>query len=290
MEYHADRFHDFSLIVADGNRWLAVLPAHQSGNELFSHFGLTYGGFVFDEKLKLTETIHILWNVLQFLQQNGIQRLHIKMIPVIYHQKPADEFDYALFLANAKLVRVDSLAVLDLSKPFKITKTRRESIRRGEKNGLVIREENNFSLFWDEILIPNLEKKHQAKPVHSVDEMKRLHTLFPKNIRHFNVYHNDKIVAGTTVFVSENVAHPQYISGNESKNEHGSLDYLYHYLITEIFNEKRFFDFGISNEKQGRQLNEGLVFWKESFGTGTVTQHFYEVETQNFHLLENVLI
>ena len=290
MEYHADRFEDFSLVVTEGDKWLAILPAHKIGNAVFSHWGLTYGGLVYTEKLKLVQVIEILKAVLLFLEKHAIEKLHIKMIPAIYHQKPADELDYALFLTKAQIVRCDSLAVLDLIKPFKITKTRRESIRRGAKNGLIIKEEPNFKLFWNEILIPNLDKKHAAKPVHSVEEMEKLHQLFPQNIRHFNVYHNEKIVAGTTVFVSENVAHPQYISGESNKNELGSLDYLYHHLITEVFHDKRFFDFGISNEEHGRKLNEGLIFWKESFGTGIITQHFYEVETQNHHLLENVLI
>jgi len=159
-----------------------------------------------------------------------------------------------------------------------------------KKNGLIIKEELNFELFWNEILIPNLDKKHQVRPVHSVDEIKLLYSRFPENIRHFNVYHDGKIVAGTTVFITDKVAHPQYISGNAQKNELGSLDYLYHHLITEIFKDKIVFDFGISNEEQGTKINEGLLFWKESFGAKTVTQGFYEVETKNYKLLESVLI
>ena len=290
MDYHSDRFQDYSLIVSDGEKWLAVLPAHQLGKVLYSHLGLTYGGLVYSERLKLVEVIAVLKSILLFLEQQAVEKLHLKMIPAIYHQKPADELDYALFLAKSQMVRCDSLSVLDLTKPFAISKTRKESIRRGIKNGLIIKEEINFRLFWEEILIPNLEKKHAAKPVHSIAEIEKLHQLFPDNIRHFNVYHQNKIVAGTTVFISENVAHPQYISGEDNKNELGSLDYLYNHLIAEVFNEKQFFDFGISNEEQGRKINEGLVFWKESFGTGTVTQHFYEVETKNHHLLDNVLI
>ena len=51
-----------------------------------------------------------------------------------------------------------------------------------------------------------------------------------------------------------------------------------------------FFDFGISNENQGRKLNQGLSYWKESFGAGTVVHDFYEVETINYRLLDTVLI
>ena len=44
MEYHADRFTDYSLLVYDGNKLLALLPANRSGDVLYSHAGLTYGG------------------------------------------------------------------------------------------------------------------------------------------------------------------------------------------------------------------------------------------------------
>lgn len=290
MEYHNDRFLDCSLIVLDDEKWVAVLPAHQVEDVVFSHNGLTYGGLVYDEKVRMSVFLAVFQRVLVFLNEMKISKLHIKTIPSIYHNKPAEEINYALFLTNAKLVRRDTLSVIDLTQPYHISRKRREGIRRGPKNNLVIREELNFELFWNKILIPNLSNKHQANPVHTLAEIVALQKKFPNNIRHFNVYHNDEIVAGTTIFVSDNVAHPQYISGQSEKNELGSLDFLYHHLITEVFKEKNYFDFGISNEEQGRKLNEGLIFWKESFGTNVIIQDFYEVETQNFHNLDAVLL
>ena len=290
MEYHSDRFEDFSLMVFDGQTFVAIMPANRAGADVFSHQGLTYGGLVYGEKLKLTQIITIFKLLLQFLQNEGIKKLHVKMMPPIYHDRPSDELAYALFLADAKLMRRDSLSVLDVSKPYKFSKDRRQCIRRGENAGLEIREDNDFATFWNAILIPNLRQKHGVSPVHSLAEIEKLHGLFPENIRHFNVYHEGKLVAGTTVFATRNVAHPQYISGQSEKNSLGSLDFLYHHLITEVFGEIRFFDFGISNESEGKKLNAGLVFWKESFGTGTIVQDFYAVDTANHKLLENVML
>ena len=139
-------------------------------------------------------------------------------------------------------------------------------------------------------MIPNLATKHEVKPVHSLQEITYLKKMFPDNIRQFNVYNGTTIVAGTTVFINKNVVHPQYISGNDDKNELGSLDYLYHHLITAVFADKSFFDFGISNENSGKNINQGLLFWKESFGAKTVSQRFYSVETKNYELLSNVLV
>ena len=290
MDYHSDRFQDYSLIIATNDNIVALLPANIVENQVFSHQGLTYGGLLHTEKLKLGDVLAIFQMILQLLNYNKIDKFTLKTIPAIYHKKPADEINYALFLTNAKIIRSDCLSVIDLKKPFFISKTRRESIRRGQKNNLEIREDYNFEGFWNEILIPNLESKHHAKPVHSLDEIIKLQMLFPENIRHFNVYFNDKIVAGSTIFITDTVAHPQYISGQENKNQLGSLDFLYDFLINECFKNNAFFDFGPSHENNGKQINQGILFWKESFGASTISQSHYEIETKNFGLLDNILI
>ncbi len=290
MDYHNDRFEDFSLMVFDNEKLAAILPANKVGDIIFSHQGLTYGGLVLPEKAKLGDVIEMMKSVLQFLNENKIKTLQVKVIPSIYNSFFSDEIEHIIFLLKAKIIRKDVLSVIDLTTPFFITKTRNESINRGKKNNLIIKEETNFELFWNQILIPNLKQKHQAKPVHTFEEMANLQNHFPKNISHFNVYHNDEIVAGTTVFITDKVAHPQYISGNEKKNELGSLDYLYHHLITEVFADKNYFDFGPSHEENGMKINEGILFWKESFGAKTTIQSYYEVETANYNLLDAILI
>lgn len=288
MEYHQDRFVDYSLIISDGSKWIAVLPANVVGSEIFSHQGLTYGGLVHKEKTKLASIITVFKSVLIYLNENKKEKLHLKLLPSIYHTKPAEELNYALFLAEAKLERRDTLSVIDLSEENDYSKIRKRGIQKGIVKGLVAKEEDDFESFWNEILIANLNIKHNAFPVHSLEEMQRLKHLFPENIRQFNVYYNDKIVAGTTIFESSTVAHCQYISKAPDMEDLGSLDFLFRYLITEIFNEKRFFDFGISNESQGKKLNEGLSYWKESFGAGTIVHDFYEVGTANYAKLESV--
>jgi hypothetical protein len=289
MDYHKDRFEDYSLMVYKNEKLVAVLPANRVENVVYSHQGLTYGGLVYGEKLKLASIILVFKAVLFYLNENKISKIQIKTLPSIYHNKPAEELNYALFLVEAQLIRRETLAVIDLSKPILITSGRKEGVKKGMANSLEIREEDEFVDFWNDILIPNLENKHQAKPLHSLQEITNLKKKFPENIRQFNVYCKDEIIAGATLFESQNVIHSQYISADKNKNKTGSLDFLYHHLITEVFKEKNFFDFGTSNKNQGRILNKGLSFWKESFGASTIVQDFYEVETINYSKLENFL-
>ncbi|WP_418263565.1 GNAT family N-acetyltransferase [Flavobacterium faecale] len=290
MEYHQDRFEDYSLMVYDSTKLVAVLPANRVADKVHSHQGLTYGGLVYQEGLKLGSVLQVFHSVLSYFNTNGIPHLLIKLIPTIYHLKPAQEIDYALFLLEAKLVRRDTLAVLDMLESYVFSKLRKRGIQKAIKNQLVVKEEDSFESFWNQILIPNLENKHQVEPVHTVAEITRLKQLFPENIRQFNVYHGEEIVAGTTIFETHKTVHCQYISKLITENNLGSLDFLYQYLISERYKNKRFFDFGISNECQGQKLNEGLSKWKESFGASTIVHDFYEVETAKYVLLEKCIL
>ena len=76
----------------------------------------------------------------------------------------------------------------------------------------------------------------------------------------------------------------------EKEKNSGSLDFLYYYLIHDIFSKKHYFDFGSSNENQGKDLNGGLSLWKESFGASTIIQDFYEIETANYEQLKTAVI
>ena len=55
-------------------------------------------------------------------------------------------------------------------------------------------------------------------------------------------------------------------------------------------NRKKYFDFGISNAKQGKHINKGLNFWKEGFGARTITQDFYRINFENINNLDTIFI
>jgi len=289
MEYHKERFDDFSLLIFDDKKLVAVLPANRVGAIVHSHQGLSYGGLIYCEQLSQTAVLAIFKVVMLFLNRLDIQIVNLKITPSIYHHKPAEELLYALFLVEAKLIRRDVLSVIDLSNAGTYSKIRKRGIKKAISKDLMIKEEVDFDGFWNEILIPNLKLRHNIVPVHSLEEISRLKLLFPNNIRQFNVYDAGEIVGGTTIFESEKVAHSQYVSKFGSE-ETGSLDFLFDYLLKKEFAGKRYFDFGISNVDQGKKLNEGLTYWKESFGASTIVQDFYELETANYFKLEMPII
>lgn len=290
MDYHNDRFQDFSLMVYKKDKLIALLPANFIDNAVYTHQGLTYGSLLYSKGLKTTDFIQVFKAILEFLNRNKITNLHLKELPHIYlHNQSNNPLAYVLFKTKAQLMRTDLHSVVDI-KHKAYSNSRKEGVKRALKSKLRVEESDSLDLFWKAILIPNLEKKHNVKPVHNLEEITLLKSRFKNNIRQFNVFFEDTIVAGTTIFETENVAHCQYISGNENKNELGSLDFLHHHLIENVFNDKLYFDFGTSNINSGQQINEGLLFWKEGFGSRTIPQGFYNIATENYKLLNDVLV
>jgi hypothetical protein len=47
MDYHRDRFEDYSLMVYKKEKLVALLPANINDNIVYSHQGPSYGGVVF---------------------------------------------------------------------------------------------------------------------------------------------------------------------------------------------------------------------------------------------------
>lgn len=290
MEYHADRFVDNSFLIFKNDQLIAALPAHLDGVDLYSHQGLTYGGLLLSRKLKLINVLDIFKQLLQQLERQSIERLHIKQLPSFYSQLPSEELEYLLHLTKANCYRIDTASIIDYNERLNIQSNRLEGVKKAKRNGLRIIEEAKFDKFWNEILLPNLKQRHSAAPTHTLAEIQMLHQHFPKKIRQFNVYLDGEIVGGATLFETCTTAHVQYISAGKKKQELGTLDFLFEYLIEQVFTHKRYFNFGISNENGGTQLNKGLSYWKECFGARTAVHRQYTVDTKNHTLLNTVLL
>ena len=289
MEYHSDRFKDASYLIFKKNNVVAVLPANSVGDTIHSHQGLSYGGLILKPSLKLNEVILIFEALLNQLAKDGFKTLDLKFIPDFYALQSTDELKYLTHILHAELYKRDVLSVLNLRCPLPYNSSTKQAIKQAEALSLEVKEVEEVKSFWNELLIPNLEKRHQARPVHSVSEMEKLKQQFPSNIRQFNVYNNETLIAGCTVFETKTTAHVQYIAGSAVKSERVAVDYLHHYLISRVFNEKDFFDFGASTINNGKNINEGLLFWKERFGARTYTQDFIKINLNENKRLKSIL-
>jgi hypothetical protein len=275
LEYHAERFADASQVVLDESGPLAVFAAHRDGDQLVSHAGLSYGALVTDARMTAVRMLRVFEALRETLGRTGIRRVSYKAIPYIYHRTPADEDLFALFRVGARLVRRDPLAVIDRQGRLPMRGGRWDGHRKATRAGVSTREGRDFSEFWH-LLGAQLRERHDAVPVHSLEEITLLASRFPGCVRLHEVHEGNVLVGGCVLFASAQVAHVQYIASNERGRRIGALDKLFIELIDETYADWRYFDFGASTTRQGRVLNEGLAFQKEGFGGRTVVHDFYE--------------
>lgn len=279
MEYHKDRFEDFSLLIFEEEKLRAVLPANKQGNSVHSHQGLTYGGLVFLAKLNAEKAAFILDAILLFLKENAIEIFYYKPIPVFYFPTGNQEIDFFLLKRGAVLERKEMNLAVNLNSPLRISKSKLKHFRRIENLDLDIMEEEDFNPFWNEILEPRLSEKFNAKPVHSKEEIALLKQRFPKNIRQFSVYQNNCIIAGITIFETANVVKSQYGATSKKGEEFRALDFLFINLIHKYKRRgKHFFDMGIVNSDDEKDYNYGLLKQKEELGCTVYNQDFYKLE------------
>jgi hypothetical protein len=277
MEYHSDRFIDSSLLLFDENALIAVMPANISDDVLYSHGGLTFGGIVSDQNMKLSVMLRLFEQLTAHLRAQGITKLIYKAIPHIYHNFPAEEDLYALFRFNARLIRRDASAAILLENKLRFSKGAQWNLKSARRKGLVVTQSHDFTAFLL-ILKELLQSKYNVNPTHTEEELNLLARRFPENIKLFAVYENGEMLAGVVTYESQNVIHTQYIGYTEEGRRVGAAQLIYDYLINKYDNNKTYFDFGISTEQDGRYLNASLAYHKELFGARTVTYDFYEID------------
>jgi acetyltransferase-like isoleucine patch superfamily enzyme/CheY-like chemotaxis protein len=289
MDYHSDRFADHSLMIFNDHDLVALLPANLNASGiLISHEGLTYGGLVVSRAAKLCDVLAIFRAVLKHLSEIRISKLLFKPIPGFYNTLPNEDVAYALFLLNARLYRRDTSTAISQMDRLPFRKGHKGLIKKAATSGIHFVQEASFRPFWELVLTPQLAARYEAKPVHTLEEITLLASRFPEQIKQFSAYYEDDIVAGATIYETPTVAHLQYGAVTEKGRRTGAQAYLFSELI-EQYRDKRFFDFGTSNEKDGCALNHGLLDWKEGFGARCYTHDFYEIETGNYPKLETVL-
>jgi hypothetical protein len=277
MEYHQDRFEDHSLTFHDEEGALvALLPATRRGEVLDSHGGLTYGGVVSDTSITAARMLEVFDALLDHLRQESFTLLRYRAVPYIYHRVPAEEDLYALTRNGASVIHRATLSVIDSRHPVEAQSRRRRGVRKALAAGVVCRESDGLAAYWS-LLTRVLQETYRAKPVHSLPEIALLQQRFPRNIRLFGAFQGESLVAGVLVYESPTVARAQYIAASEAGKGLSALDLLFEHLLREVYPNKAYFDLGTSESADGRDLNRGVLEFKESLGARTVVVDTYEL-------------
>lgn len=280
MDYHKDRFKDHSLLVYKDDNLIALFPACEKDEKLISHGGLTYGGFITDASMKQHTMNDCMGALVNYAIDMGFNEVYYKTIPHIFHQLPAEEDRYSLFLVNAELEKVEASSVINLKYPMRMPKGRKAQISRAVRDGVEIVECNEFEYFSRFIELENivLSNRHATRAVHTAEELFLLKSYFPNNIHLIVALKDSQMIAGTVLYEYDSVVHTQYMAANDEARVIGALDLTIKTVIDNFKEYKTWLDFGISTENGGRLLNEGLIGQKESFGARTNIYETYRIK------------
>lgn len=278
MDYHSDRFKDCSLVALHEGKLCALLPACIEGDTLWSHRGLTYGGWLVPLKhFDATVMVEVMDAACQWMAGNSIKRLVYKPVPHIYHRYPCEEDLYALFRHQAKLIETNISTTIDLTCPLPLDRGNKSGANAARKAGIQVGPSEDWEGYW-RLLSSLLDERYGTRPVHTLDEMRLLHGRFPDGIRLYAATLDGEMLAGVVMYLSQPVAHCQYIGASPQGKDSKALTLLFDYLIGEAkASGYRYFDFGISNEDHGRYLNEGLVRQKSRLGGRGIVHNTFEI-------------
>ncbi len=271
IEYHADKYEDFSILISAAQEPVAYLLAARDTNNyetVISHPGAAFSGLVTSPQVKGEDYINLLRSVKSYFESKGFNTLIYKDTPQIYCEDSKGDFVYAAFRNDVAQHIVQLSSVIDLKKSRSFSSRRRRVLKKYASRLKISNNWSNLDLYW-QVLTNNLHEKYEAQPVHTLQEIQLLKGLFEDSIELFTVtsFENAELLAGILVFKSSRVWKTQYISSTPAGREIGSVDFLISQII-EIARENNvdYVDLGTNNEKSGLVLNGNLYQYKSEFG------------------------
>ncbi len=280
LSYHGTRFNDHSVLITKDGKLAGLFPAAESPQnpeKIVSHPGITYGGLLHQGNLGGMLMVEVLCKICRYYAREGYQWLEYKPVPFIYTARPVQDDLYALFRLGAKRLRTDLSCAIDLGNQRPLNQRRKRALKKAR---LVVTVSSDPALLGDlwGVLAENLARRHETKPVHSLAELTLLREKFPQEIIIRCALIDGLVEAGLVLFNSPMVWHTQYIAASEVAYKVSALDAVFDAVIHEAQQKGvRYFDFGISNEKEGWVLNDGLYRFKSEFGGGGIIHECYEL-------------
>ncbi len=275
LGYHPEgRFEDHSLLFTGPKGLLAVFPAavQETGGrrQLVSHPGASYGGLVTPIGLSFQNSFDLAGSLVGYARSKGFDSITLTLPPTIYNRRLSNYVDFALLQHNFVYTRREISSILYLEPSpednlAKFTDASRRAVKKARESGVVVRFGDDAATFYN-ILLHNLERRHNVKPAHSLEELVRLMGLFPGEIHLLAAYLDDRMIAGITIFdANPDVTLAFYISHDETYQEYRAVNLLVYELIKWAAQRGfRYLDFGIFTVNMDPNL--GLARFKESFG------------------------
>lgn len=272
LSYHDNKFSDQenNLIFLKGEALIAVLPAIKINKKLVSPFGASFGGIVTAKKISLNESEQIIESFVNYLRSNDFESCTLILTPSHICKSLNGNLEYSLLRRGFRILSSDLFNAIELPKSYKevweekYLSRNRNTIRKSSDNFEII---PNCSVqeFYSTLLED--KKRHNAKPTHSMNELKKLKGKYPDDIWFdVAVSGNKESVAICYFKLNQKAVMTFYMAQSDSALGKNGKNILVDFGIKNAI-EKGFniFDFGGSTIGYEIQ-NIGISRFKESFG------------------------
>lgn len=262
------------LMFKDKNKIHAIINGNErtdkDGKIYVSCDGVSFGGFIFSDKVKISEMIDILKEFKNYLKENGFVKCILRNAPSLYQSLVNEEYEYAMLLEGFQVNKYAITNIIDLNlfEFEKLKNPKKRSIQKSARNIIVELIEHNVTErslkeFYD-ILYNNRELKN-VTPTHSLQELAFLKNNLPERIILFSAKIDRKIVGVCTLFLVKNdVVLNFYLAADEEHKKDRVSDYLlYNSIEWSKKNKYRLYDIGTSSV--GNVLLQGLFDFKKKF-------------------------
>ncbi len=284
LSYHpAGKFDFHHLLFFDRDRLVAVLPGGltNSGRRYESPIGASYGSFVVED-IDAATALAIVWAFEDHIEQLGIEEVHLTSAPVLYQPVLSQNLEFALLYSGYAYQRhyISHITLLpesgDPAEAFDPIAKR--YIRRAKSHypGVTIDEitTETFDQALEEFypIIVSNKARRDAKPTHSLDDLKQLNKLLPELIKLWLLRLDGELIAGSLIFLPNKRVPLSFYP--MMRYEFSDVRPIY--LLSEIMmqwaqqNGYRYFDLGVSqdtNDENPMTPALSLIEFKEKFNS-----------------------
>lgn len=232
--------------------------------------GVSFGGFLWRDKLNVVDYINVIKSFKEYLRKNGFDGCIIRNQPSLYQKNLNEEYEYALInqeflISNHSITNIISLNEFEFEK---LNNPKKRAIQKSEKNieiRMINENINSESLesYYD-VLFRNRKSKN-VTPTHTLEELVYLKNNLPERIILLSATINDTIAGICILFLIKNdVVLNFYLATDENYKKDRVADFLLYKSIEWAKESKfRLYDIGTSNV--GNNFLEGLFEFKKKF-------------------------
>jgi hypothetical protein len=275
------------LIFKDKNKVNAILNGcerNKDGRKIYiSCDGVSFGGFLWRERLNVVDYINTINSFKVYLRVNGFDGCIIRNQPFLYEKNPNEEYEYSLInqgfvISSHSITNIISLNEFEFEK---LTNPKKRAIQKSEKKIEIKTIEKNVNAdsmneYYD-VLFKNRQKKN-VKPTHTLEELVYLKQNLPERIILFSAEIENTIAGVCILFLVKNdVVLNFYLATDEIYKKDRVADFLLYKSIEWAKDSNyRLYDIGTSNV--GINFLEGLFEFKKKFMANGFLRKTFELQ------------